>query len=146
MEGLEIKKCSIRVMVFLWWSCWVHESHVRTIRVMQDPWGPWRVHEVQGGFNEVLVGTLEGLEIKEGYIRVIMFPWRSGRVHVGPVRFMRVIEGPWASKRINQCLIRFMDCIEVKEVSMIVMVFRSRKGRVKDHGGSMNVIEGPWVL
>ena len=83
------------VMVFLWWLCRVHESHFRSIRVIQDPWGPWRFNEVQGGFNEVLVGTLEGLEIKEGSIRVIVF-------HEGYVGSMRVLLGLWGSSWVHE--------------------------------------------
>ena len=52
----------------------VHEGHGGSMRVMQGPRGPWRVHELQGGFNEVLVGFMEGLEIEEGSIRVMVFP------------------------------------------------------------------------
>ena len=36
--------------------------------------GSMRVHKLQGGFNEVLVEFMEGLDIEEGSIRVMVFP------------------------------------------------------------------------
>ena len=41
-----------------------HEGHEGSMKAMG-------VHELQGGFDEVLVGFMEGLEIKERSIRVI---------------------------------------------------------------------------
>ena len=45
-----------------------------------------RIHEDLGGFNEVLVGLIQGLESKEGSIRDIVF-------HEGHVGSMRVLLG-----------------------------------------------------
>ena len=52
MEGLEIEEGSIRVIVFPWMSCRVHEGHVRSMRVIEDSWASRRI-------NECLVDCLE---------------------------------------------------------------------------------------
>ena len=55
--------------------------------------GSMRVHKLQGGFNEVLVEFMEGLEIKEGSKRLMLFLRRSMRVWEVPGRFLRVQDG-----------------------------------------------------
>ena len=66
--------------------------------MMQDPRGPWRVYELQGGFNEVL----ESMEMKEGSIMVIVF-------HGGHVGNMRVLLGLLGSSRVHELKKRSMN-------------------------------------
>ena len=54
------------------------------MRVMDGPWGPWRVHEGQAGsmrFNEVLVWFMDRLLIKD-------------KDHGGSMMVMMVMLGP----------------------------------------------------
>ena len=56
-------------------------------------------------FNEVLVWFMDGLEIKEGSIKVMVFPSRSSWVHEahgGSMRIIEVQEGQAQSKSFKE--------------------------------------------